>query len=58
MKKYLYLNDIDRNIKRRGMFLSKKAIQSFGGYADQQLRRLQNALARDSYSQARKNAIF
>lgn len=32
--KYLYLNDIGRElIKRRGMFLSKKAIQSFGGYA-------------------------
>ncbi|MBY6838723.1 DNA polymerase beta superfamily protein [Clostridium botulinum] len=36
------------------LFLSKKAIHSFGGYATQQLRRLQNALARDSYPQAEK----
>lgn len=38
----------------RNMFLSKKAIQSFGGYASAQLRRLQNALARDSYPQKEK----
>ncbi|MDY3828769.1 MAG: nucleotidyltransferase domain-containing protein [Clostridium sp.] len=31
------------------IFLSKKAIQSFGGYASQQLRRLQNSLVRDNY---------
>jgi|LSQX01.2.fsa_nt_gb predicted nucleotidyltransferase len=36
------------------LFLSKKAIQSFGEYAAAQLRRLQNALARDSYSQAKR----
>jgi predicted nucleotidyltransferase len=44
-------------------FLSKKAAASFGGYAIQQLRRLQNALARDSYPQSEKeqhilNSIF
>lgn len=33
------------------LFLSKRAIQSFGGYADAQLRRLQNAVARDSFPQ-------
>lgn len=33
------------------LFLSKRAIQSFGGYADAQLRRLQNAIARDSFPQ-------
>lgn len=31
------------------LFLSKRAIHSFGGYATAQLRRLQNALARDNY---------
>ncbi len=31
------------------LFLSKRAIQSFGNYATAQLRRLQNALARDNY---------
>jgi len=37
-----------------GLFLSKKAIISFGNYATAQLRRLQNALARDSYPQKEK----
>ncbi|MEW9093752.1 MAG: nucleotidyltransferase domain-containing protein [Clostridiaceae bacterium] len=36
------------------LFLSKRAYASFGGYATQQLRRLQNALARDSYPQPEK----
>jgi predicted nucleotidyltransferase len=36
------------------LFLSKKAIGSFGGYATAQLRRLQNALARDSYPEVEK----
>jgi predicted nucleotidyltransferase len=36
------------------LFLSKKAAASFGGYAIAQLRRLQNALARDSYPQKEK----
>lgn len=52
---YLYLNDIGKSlIEHTNLFLSKRAIQSFGGYADAQLRRLQNALARDSYSQSEK----
>lgn len=36
------------------LFLSKRAIHSFGGYATAQLRRLQNALARDNYPQKEK----
>lgn len=36
------------------LFLSKKVIQSFGCYATAQLRRLQNALARDQYPQPEK----
>ncbi|HEX2926017.1 MAG TPA: nucleotidyltransferase domain-containing protein [Ruminiclostridium sp.] len=36
------------------IFLSKKAVQSFGSYATAQLRRLQNALARDNYPQPQK----
>lgn len=52
---YLYLHPLGRELlKRRKLFLSRKAIQSFGGYADAQLRRLQNALARDSYPQREK----
>lgn len=57
---YLYLNDIGKSLlEHTKLFLSKRAIQSFGGYADAQLRRLQNALARDTYSQAeREQHIF
>lgn len=52
---YLFLSDIGQELlANRKMFLSKRAIQSFGGYASAQLRRLQNALARDSYSQSEK----
>lgn len=36
------------------LFLSKKAIYSFGGYATAQLRRLENALAGDDYPQSEK----
>ena len=36
------------------LFLSKRAIRSFIGYADSQLRRLQNATARDSLPQSEK----
>lgn len=38
-------------IDNAGMFLSKRAIRSFGGYAGTQLRRLQNAIARDAMPQ-------
>ena len=38
-------------IDNRHMFLSKKAAQTFGHYADSQLRKLQNAAARDSLPQ-------
>lgn len=39
-------------IDHSGLFLSKRAIKSFGGYADAQLRRLQNAIARDTLPQS------
>nr|WP_300816036.1 nucleotidyltransferase domain-containing protein [uncultured Acetatifactor sp.] len=52
---YLYLNDSGRLLlDNRKLFLSTRAIQSFGGYADAQLRRLQNALARDTFPQSEK----
>ncbi|MDE5865416.1 MAG: nucleotidyltransferase domain-containing protein [Lachnospiraceae bacterium] len=52
---YLYLNDIGKMLlDNRKLFLSKRAINSFGGYADAQLRRLQNALARDTFPQSEK----
>lgn len=57
---YLYLSPIGRELlANRRLFLSKRAIQSFGGYADQQLRRLQNALARDRMaSEERERHIY
>lgn len=41
-------------IDHAGLFLTKRAIKSFGGYAGAQLRRLQNAAARDSMSQTER----
>jgi len=38
-------------LDNKGLFLSKRAAKSFGGYAGAQLRRLQNAIARDSMPQ-------
>lgn len=50
---YFMLTDIGKQmIENRKLFLSQKAVASFGGYATQQLRRLQNALARDRLPQA------
>lgn len=44
---YLFLSPIGEEIiENRKMFLSKKAIQTFGGYANAQLRRLENKSAR------------
>lgn len=52
---YFLMTDIGQSmIDNRKLFLSKRAAHSFGGYATQQLRRLENALARDRLSQARK----
>lgn len=38
-------------LDHKSLFLSKRAAKSFGGYASAQLRRLQNAIARDSMTQ-------
>ena len=44
---YIYLSDAGKKlINNRHLFLSKKAIHSFGGYANAQLRRLENKSAR------------
>ena len=53
---YFVLTDIGcQLLENQDLFYSKKAVNSFGGYATAQLRRLQNALANDSYPQAEKN---
>lgn len=41
-------------LDNKGLFLSKRAAKSFGGYASAQLRRLQNAIARGSMQQTEK----
>lgn len=52
---YIYMTDAGREfISNKKMFLSKRALHSFGGYANQQLNRLENALARDRLEQAKK----
>lgn len=45
---YLYISPIGQELlDNKNMFLSKKCIHSFGGYASSQLRRLDNKAARD-----------
>lgn len=52
---YFYLSDLGKEmIENRHLFLSQRAVSSFGGYANQQLRRLENAIARDALPQARR----
>lgn len=54
-EQYLIRSELGQElIDNRRLFLSKRAIKSFGGYADTQLRRLQNAIARDTLSQSDK----
>lgn len=49
---YIHMTGIGREmIVNRKLFLSQRAVGSFGGYANQQLQRLKNALARDRVSQ-------
>lgn len=44
---YLYINKIGQQLlDNKEMFLSQRAVHSFGGYANQQLRRLENGSAR------------
>lgn len=52
---YMIMTDTGRELlENRHMFLSKRAAASFGHYADAQLRRLQNAIARDALSQSER----
>ena len=52
---YLIKSELGQElIDNSALFLSKRAIRSFGGYADAQLRRLQNALARDTLPQSER----
>lgn len=51
-EQYLIKTELGQKLlDNRELFLSKRAAKSFGGYASAQLRRLQNAIARDSMQQ-------
>lgn len=52
---YFFIRPVgEKMIENRRLFLSQRAVNAFGGYATQQLRRLENALARDRMPQGRK----
>lgn len=54
-EQYFVITDIGKEmLDNRKMFLSQRVVKSFGGYATAQLRRLENAIARDAMSQSRK----
>ena len=54
-EQYLFLSPIGQELlDNKKLFLSKRAIYSFGGYANQQLRRLQNAIAIDTLTQTER----
>ena len=56
---YIYLSDIGHElIYNAEMFLSKKAVNSFGGYANSQLRRLDNKAIRLVNQSQRENHIL
>lgn len=59
-EQYLIKSSLGQELlDHKQLFLSKRAIKSFGGYASAQLRRLQNAIARDSMPQSeREQHIF
>lgn len=52
---YFYLSEPAKMLlENKKIFLSKNCIFAFGGYANQQLNRLENAIARDRLTQAKK----
>ena len=54
-REYLIFNEVgEQLIKNAKMFLSKRCVNTFGGYATAQLRRLENALCHDSYPEEDK----
>ncbi|MDE5855255.1 MAG: nucleotidyltransferase domain-containing protein [Ruminococcus sp.] len=56
---YLYLSDTGKQlINNRKMFLSRKAVKSFGGYATAQFHRLGNKTGDISLGKRNKNAIL
>lgn len=55
---YIVLTSLGKKLLDNAkLFLSQKAIYSFGGYATSQLRRLQNAISRDSNNEQKEQHI-
>ncbi|MBR3016154.1 MAG: nucleotidyltransferase domain-containing protein [Clostridia bacterium] len=53
--KYMIVSPLGEELlNSQELFLSKRAIKAFGGYASAQLRRLQNAIARDALPQSER----
>ena len=56
---YIYMSEIGKMLlDNKQLFLSKKAVHTFGGYADAQLRRLENKAARKSDQSRMEEHIF
>lgn len=56
---YLHVHPLGAELlAHQKLFLSQRAIRSFGGYANQQLRRLENAIAHDRLSDNKKEAYL
>lgn len=56
---YLYVSKIGKELlDNKDLFLSKKAVNAFGGYANSQLRRLDNKAARDLNQEGREKHIL
>lgn len=50
----IFINDVGRLFREnKHLFYSKRVFKTFGGYATSQLRRIQDALATDSYAELR-----
>lgn len=53
---YIYLSPLGKELlEHKHLFLSQKSFYTFGGYAKANLKRLENALARDNYPEEEKN---
>lgn len=56
---YLYIGKVGQQLlDNKEMFLSQRAVHSFGGYANQQLRRLENGTARASNYHLREQHLL
>lgn len=52
---YLYLSKVGQMLlDNRRLFISKRCINTYGGFSTKQFRRLQNALSRDSFTVAQR----